>query len=136
MLLQPIKIDAGIEKSAVEAIASQRRLRDALPTVRETLPVSLRLAVEKISETPLEDIFQTQKLDDGQEVLRHLRALLNELGGAPTLHHTEEGEPYWVGGSENGRKVEILIECLDGMLRHARKTSDWISARSVLTSKI
>ncbi|ATG38739.1 hypothetical protein [Phaeobacter piscinae] len=76
----------------------------------------------------MEDIFQAKQLDDGQDVLRHLRALLNELSGAPVLHHTEESEPYWVGGSDNGRKVEILIECLKGMFCHAQKTSDWLSA--------
>lgn len=123
---------ATVEQLVSEAIASQRQLRASLPPVRKALPLSVRFAVDSICKTPPEDMFQAHMLDNAEDVASRLKVLLKEMGGAPALHHTEGGDPDWVGGSEVGRRTEALIECLGKMLGHAWKASDRISARAVL----
>lgn len=61
-----------------------------------------------------------------------LRFLIRELGGAPTLCHTDEGDPYTVGGTEPGRRAQTLLDCLDEFLRRTWRATDLLSARTAL----
>ncbi|WP_156916841.1 hypothetical protein [Leisingera aquimarina] len=130
MLLKPNHID--VEKSAAKAIACQRRLRAALSPVREALPLSLRFTIDGIGKFSVDDLFMPHKLDNVDDLVQRLEVLLRDVGGAPVVHHTEEGEAYSVGGTEIGRKVEVLIDCLNAMRGHARPVSDRIAARAAL----
>ncbi|MDO5757078.1 MAG: hypothetical protein Q4P24_06125 [Rhodobacterales bacterium] len=118
MLLKPRSFEVAIEQSAAKAIEAQRQLRAALSEVRLGLPPSLRYAVDDICKVPVHVLFEPEKLTDSDAVAHRLKVLLDEVGGAPVVHHTEEGEPFPVGGSEKGRKIEALLHCLDDLRRN------------------
>jgi hypothetical protein len=48
------------------------------------------------------------------------------------VHHTEEGEPFPVGGSEQGRKIGALLHCLHDLRRNGWLVSDRVTAGAVL----
>ncbi|WP_211642064.1 hypothetical protein, partial [Loktanella sp. SALINAS62] len=117
---------------AATAIEAQRHLRVALSEVRLELPPSLRYAVDEVGGIPLHVLFEPEKLADADDVAHRLKVLLEEVGGAPVIHHTEEGDPFTVGGSEVGRKIEALLHCVDDVRRHAWRVSDRIKATAAL----
>jgi len=96
------------------------------------LPPSLRYAVDDICKIPVHVLFEPEKLTDVEEVAHRLKVLLDEVGGAPVVHHTEEGEPFTVGGSEQGRKIGVLLHCLNALRRHGWLVSDRVTAGAVL----
>lgn len=122
----------GMEEQVADLIGWQRRLRGAVFEVREDLPLSMRFALDRACKAPPEELMTSSGLEEASEVSPRLRSLIRELGGAPTLCHTEEGDPYTIGGTETGRRVEILLECLNEFLRQAWRTTDLLMARTVL----
>lgn len=125
-------IHVDVELSAARAIACQRKLRNAIHSVRDALPLSLRFAIDATCKLSVEDLFTPHKLDTVQDVLERLNALIEDVGGVPVVHHTEEGHPYEIGGSELGRKIGILFNHLDEMQCRAWLVSDHLAARAVL----
>ncbi|MDE4139749.1 MULTISPECIES: hypothetical protein [Rhodobacterales] len=130
MFLKPDHVD--IEQSAAKAISCQRRLRTALPPAREALPRSLRFAIEGICKLSVDELFMPHELDNVDDLVQRLEVLLRDVGGAPVVHHTEEGDAFRVGGTEIGRTVEVLIDCLNAVRGHAWPVSDQIAARAAL----
>ncbi|WP_340239339.1 hypothetical protein [Sulfitobacter pontiacus] len=125
-------IHVDVELSAARAIACQRKLRNAIHPVRDALPLPLRFEIDATCKLSVEDLFTPHKLDAAQELLLRLRTLIEDVGGVPVILHTEEGEPYEIGGSELGRSIGILFNHLDEMQRNAWLVSDHIAARAVI----
>ncbi len=132
ILSKPHSFEIAIEQSAAKAIEAQRHLRAALSEVRLELPPSLRHAVDDICKIPVHVLFESGKLTDAGDVAYRLKILLGEVGGVPVVHHTEEGEPYQVGGSEQGRKIGALLQYLGDLRRHGWLVSDRLTAGAVL----
>jgi hypothetical protein len=132
MLLKPHPFEFAIEQSAAKAIEAQRHLHAALSEVRMELPPSLRCALDAICEIPVHVLFDPERLINADNVSHRLKVLLDEVGGAPSVHHTDEGDPFTVGGSEQGRKIGALLHCLDHLRRHGWLVSDGVTASAVL----
>lgn len=125
-------IHVDVELSAARAIACQRKLRNAIRPVRDALPLSLRFAIDATCKLSVEDLFTPHKLDAAQDLLLRLRTLIEDVGGVPVILHTEEGDPYEIGGSELGRSIGILCNYLDEMQRSALLVSDHLAARTAI----
>ncbi len=121
-----------IEQQVADLIGRQRSLRDAVLDIRDDLPLSIRFALDRVCKAPPEKLLTPSGLEEASEVAARLRSLIRELGGAPTLCHTEEGHPYTVGGTEPGRRVKTLLDYLDEFLRQAWRATDLLRARTAL----
>ncbi len=125
-------IHVDVELSAARAIACQRKSRNAIHPVRDALPLSLRFAIDATSKLSVEDLLLPHKLATAHAVLLRLKTLIEDVGGVPVIHHTEEGDPYETGGSELGRNIGILFNHRDEMQRNAWLVSDHLAARAVI----
>lgn len=121
-----------IEQQVADLIGRQRELRDAVFDIRDDLPLSIRFALDRACKSPPEKLLTASGLEEASEVSGRLRSFIRELGGAPTLCHTDEGDPYTVGGTEPGRRAKTLLDCLDEFLRRAWRATDLLRARAAL----
>lgn len=121
-----------IEQQVADLIGRQRGLRDAVLDIRDDLPLSIRFALDRACKAPPEKLLTPLGLEEASEVSARLRSLIRELGGAPTLCHTDEGDPYTVGGTDPGRRAKKLLDCLDEFLRRAWCATDLLRARAAL----
>ena len=95
----------------------------------------MRFALAHASNAPPEKTMTPSGLKESSEVSPRLRSLVRELGEAPTLCRTEEGDSYTIGGTEPGRGVEILLQCLDEFRCRAWRSIDLLTARAVLATR-
>lgn len=86
-----------IEQQVADLIGRQRGIRDAMLDIRDDLPLSIRFALDRACKAPPEKLLRPSGLEEASELSGRLRSLIRELGGAPTLCHTDEGDPYTNG---------------------------------------
>lgn len=122
----------AMDHQLADLLGWQRRLRDAVFDVRDDLPLSTRFALDRACKAPPEKLLTPAGLEEASEVSIRLQSLIRELGGAPTLCHTDVGDPYTVGGTEPGRRAKTLLDCRDEFLRRAWRATDLIRARAAL----
>ena len=98
-----------IEQQVADLIGRQCGLRDAVLDIREDLPLAIRFALDRACKAPPEKTMTPSGLKEASEVSPRLRSLVRKLGVPPKLCHTEESNSYTIGGTEPGRRVEILL---------------------------
>jgi hypothetical protein len=57
---------------------------------------------------------------------------VEQAGGAPTVYHTEEGDQYTIGGTEDGEQIQNVLEKLAELLRQAWPVSDRLAAQCAI----
>jgi hypothetical protein len=108
-----------------------RRESTAL-AVRETLPLSTRTGLDNFLGLPPHRLLSTLELVSAGDLIPKLREAVDQAGGAPTVYHTGEGERYSIGGTEDGERIQHVLENLAELLRKAWRVSDRLAAQAAI----
>lgn len=132
MTFLPTTSGAPITELAADVFASRRRLQSAAQDVREWLPLSARFDLDHFLSLPPDRLLSAVELASAADLISKLRDTVAQVGGAPVVEHTEEGELFTVGGTEAGRQLQIVLDHLAELLRQAWLVSDRLAAEAAI----
>ncbi len=109
--------DPTIVQDARLAIFYLEQVANALNAERDLLPKQLEhslnrflAAAKKCKEFNPSNIFHARDLHE------RLGYFIAVKGGAPHLRHSEEGDPFWVGGTEESRRLAAIGRPLESYI--------------------
>ena len=117
-------------------MAARRHLQFAAYEARPALPFSWRSMLDRFFKVPPDRLFDPAELAVGQELLTCPNEAIAQVGGAPVVRHTEEGERYRVRENEQGRCVsKPPPPHLSELLERAWQVSDRLIAEAALAAQ-
>uniref|UniRef100_UPI0013A6E5C3 hypothetical protein n=1 Tax=Meridianimarinicoccus zhengii TaxID=2056810 RepID=UPI0013A6E5C3 len=115
---------------AAKALRARRLFHTAALVARADLPFATRSMLDRHLETGPDALYSAPVLAVGDELLACLHDAIEQAGGAPVLCHTEDGEPYTVGGTEDGARIDAAAARLAAFLTLAWQVCDALAAEA------
>lgn len=120
--------------SVSEAVASLRNVHHAAAAAADHLTFSQRQSLRQFLRNGPSEALSGEQLFLGEDRAERLRDQVNQLGGAPEEHWTDDGHCYWTGGSTESVLVQDLVVCLRRHLASAWAAHDQMAAAAIIAT--
>ncbi len=109
--------DPTVVKDARLAIMYLEQLANALNVEQDLLPKQLEHSLNRfLSEATKCQEFNPTNIFHARDLQERLGCFIAAKGGAPYLEHSEEGDPYWVGGTDESRRLATIARPLEAYI--------------------
>ncbi|NDR59555.1 hypothetical protein [Aliiruegeria sabulilitoris] len=109
--------DPTIVQDARLAILYLEQVANSLQAERDLLPSQLQYSFDRfLAETRECQEFNPSNIFHARDLCERLGHHVEAKGGAPHLEHSDEGDPFWVGGTEESRRLATIARPLEAYI--------------------
>lgn len=107
-----------------------------LRSMKAAMPADLAHDFERLAEAIRADgLFGAEVLREAEALVETLALEIEAAGGAPLPARTDEGDLYYVGGTDESRAYAELARCLHQYLSRAHFVSHAVEAEAALARR-